>query len=217
MRTLFPQDDDYDLDAVERLTVPGSFAELYILESNSVDHIDSLNIDVEGTENAKCSRESILTASVRSSFWLRRRRPSRLELRSAIGDPTHMQWEPLLLSKGYLFSYFDGLNRFYVRRRGPAATAAFSLFPWDRYATATVRMRTSLPRLISATRLPRNEPWVELLSREIRRLREERERLATAFSRACCCCTCIVADRHSKSLRASETSVAPFTVAPRRN
>jgi hypothetical protein len=28
--------------------------------------------------------------------------------------PSHGKWEPLLLSNNYRFSYFDGLNRYYI-------------------------------------------------------------------------------------------------------
>ncbi len=38
-------------------------------------------------------------------------------------------WEPLLLKKGYEFSYFDGLNRFYVSNKRSALLKAFSSGP----------------------------------------------------------------------------------------
>jgi hypothetical protein len=41
--------------------------------------------------------------------------------------PTHQDWEPLLLEAGYLFAYFDGLNRFYVRGEEPALLEAFQV------------------------------------------------------------------------------------------
>ena len=30
------------------------------------------------------------------------------------GEPCFMEWEPLILAKGYIFAHFDGLNRYYV-------------------------------------------------------------------------------------------------------
>ena len=38
--------------------------------------------------------------------------------------PSHEHWEPLLLAADYLFSFFDGLNRYYVRRGSAVAPAA---------------------------------------------------------------------------------------------
>src|SRR5690606_18837214 len=40
-------------------------------------------------------------------------------------EQAHQQWEPLVLEKGYVFAYFDGLNRFYVSVDRPELLPAF--------------------------------------------------------------------------------------------
>jgi FkbM family methyltransferase len=79
--------------------------------------IDFLSIDVEGLE-----REVLAGGD-----WQRwRPRVVLLEaVRPNTQEPTHQDWEPLLLEAGYLFAYFDGLNRFYVRGEEPALLEAF--------------------------------------------------------------------------------------------
>ena len=36
-------------------------------------------------------------------------------------EPSHAEWEPMLLAAGYVFVWFDGLNRFYVAAEHEAA------------------------------------------------------------------------------------------------
>jgi hypothetical protein len=81
--------------------------------------IDFLSIDVEGLE-----REVLAGGD-----WQRwRPRVVLLEAtRPNTQVPTHQEWEPLLLEAGYLFAYFDGLNRFYVRGEEPALLEAFQV------------------------------------------------------------------------------------------
>lgn len=43
--------------------------------------------------------------------------------------PAHEHWENIVLSAGYLFAYFDGLNRFYVAREHEGLVAALSTPP----------------------------------------------------------------------------------------
>ena len=43
--------------------------------------------------------------------------------------PTHAGWEPALLRSGYLFAWFDGLNRFYVRREDADLLRHFRVQP----------------------------------------------------------------------------------------
>lgn len=70
--------------------------------------IDFLKIDVEGHEKAV----------IEGGDW-NRWRPRILVIESI--EPMssiksiHGEWEPILLNAGYLFSFFDGLNRFYLR------------------------------------------------------------------------------------------------------
>ena len=89
--------------------------------------IDFLSIDVEGFE-----RQVIAGGDWRT--W----RP-RIVLVEATAPneprPTHEAWEPLLLENDYLFAYFDGLNRFYVRAEDRPLAEAFRVPPnvFDRY------------------------------------------------------------------------------------
>lgn len=69
--------------------------------------IDFLKIDVEGHEKAV----------IEGADWSRWR-PRVLVVEATEPNsprPSHQAWEPLLLTAGYLFALFDGLNRFYVR------------------------------------------------------------------------------------------------------
>ena len=87
-----------------------------IFEKHCPGTVDFLKIDVEGFEG-----------ELLKSFDLRRYRPRALVIESTIPatTPTTLSrldeigtwsgWEPAVLSMGYQFAYFDGLNRFYVR------------------------------------------------------------------------------------------------------
>ncbi len=69
--------------------------------------IDFISIDVEGYE------QQVLEGG----DW-RRWRPRVVLVEATRPNttiPTHQLWEPILLRANYLFAYFDGLNRFYVR------------------------------------------------------------------------------------------------------
>ncbi len=50
-------------------------------------------------------------------------------------EPSHQEWEPVLIGLGYTFVYFDGLNRFYVSDKQAALQDAFGLPPnvFDNY------------------------------------------------------------------------------------
>ncbi len=78
-----------------------------ICEEHVNDEIDFLSIDVEG-----CEREVVA-----SGDWTRwRPRVVLVEsTRPMTQQPSHEEWQPVLLNAGYLFAYFDGLNRFFVR------------------------------------------------------------------------------------------------------
>jgi len=78
-----------------------------VCEENVKEEIQFLSIDVEGHEGKV----------IEGAEW-DRWRPRVLIIESTqpmTQIPTHHGWEPLLLEAGYLFAYFDGLNRFYVR------------------------------------------------------------------------------------------------------
>ena len=79
--------------------------------------VDFMSIDVEGYE-----RSVIL-----SNDWSRYR-PRLVLLEATLPGssiPCHMDWEPLLLKADYLFAYFDGLNRFYLRKEDEALMQHF--------------------------------------------------------------------------------------------
>jgi FkbM family methyltransferase len=73
-----------------------------------VREVDFLKVDVEGHEG-----------DVLAGLDWSRVRPRILVVeatRPMTQEPTFASWEPLVLRHGYLFAWFDGLNRFYVRR-----------------------------------------------------------------------------------------------------
>jgi FkbM family methyltransferase len=83
--------------------------------------IDFLKIDVEGWERQV----------IAGNDW-RRFRP-RIVLVEATRpnspEPAWADWEPILLANDYLFVWFDGLNRFYVRREDAPLKAHFTVPP----------------------------------------------------------------------------------------
>jgi FkbM family methyltransferase len=72
-----------------------------------INTIDFLKIDVEGSEAEILSATSFETVRPRI-LVVEATRPSSPE-------PNWQRWEPGLIKKGYLWVWFDGLNRFYVR------------------------------------------------------------------------------------------------------
>jgi FkbM family methyltransferase len=70
--------------------------------------IDFLSVDVEGAERA-------VLLGMDFARW----RPRVVVVEATLprtNIPTHSEWEKILLSAGYEFGLFDGINRFYVRR-----------------------------------------------------------------------------------------------------
>lgn len=51
-------------------------------------------------------------------------------------EPNHQDWEPILLSQGFCFAYFDGLNRFYVANEHSELIATLAVPPniFDNFA-----------------------------------------------------------------------------------
>ena len=96
-----------------------------LCETHRVQEIDFLKVDVEGAE-----REVLAGAD-----WRRFRPKVVLVEAVAPGDmaPAHEAWEPILLGNGYLFAFFDGLNRFYVAEEAAALKERFpeKPAPWD--------------------------------------------------------------------------------------
>jgi FkbM family methyltransferase len=80
--------------------------------------VDFLKVDVEGFEG-----------EVLASADLRTFRPRIIVVEATLPESTelsHQSWEPLLLDAGYVFTLFDGLNRFYARSDEPELAARLS-------------------------------------------------------------------------------------------
>ncbi|AIC12771.1 FkbM family methyltransferase [Xylella fastidiosa] len=80
-----------------------------------------LKIDVEGSE-ARVLRSWVASPVRPWVVVVEATRPMTVE-------STHTQWEAAVLGKGYVFAYFDGLNRFYVSERHPELLAGFACPP----------------------------------------------------------------------------------------
>ncbi|KZD20653.1 FkbM family methyltransferase [Tardiphaga robiniae] len=83
--------------------------------------IDFLKIDVEGWE-----------LEVLKGLDLRRFRPTVILAEATVPQTrveSHAEWEPLLLSAGYVFVYFDGVNRFYLANEHVGLRHHFSIPP----------------------------------------------------------------------------------------
>lgn len=79
-----------------------------ILENHSLDEITFLKIDVEGME------KEVLEGVDLSKF-----KPKLIiieSIRPFSHKPTHEDWEHMLLKQGYLFMYFDSINRYYLHK-----------------------------------------------------------------------------------------------------
>ncbi len=77
-----------------------------ICEEHGVEGYEFLKIDVEGHEHA-----------VLSGAELTRHRPKLLLVESTEPESpreVHHLWEPIVIEAGYIFAFFDGLNRYYV-------------------------------------------------------------------------------------------------------
>ena len=103
-----------------------------ILAQHAPSRIDFLSIDVEGHE-----REVLL-----GNDW-GRFRPRVVLVEATLPAtqvPCHDRWEDVLVSAGYLFAYFDGLNRFYVRSEDAPLLERFAAPPnvFDGFVPAEV-------------------------------------------------------------------------------
>ncbi|WP_150287589.1 FkbM family methyltransferase [Rhabdaerophilum calidifontis] len=110
-----------DYSSEEKDVVPLS----RLIDEAGLDRIDFLKIDVEGAE-----------AEVLAGIDWARHRPSVLcieAIRPGSGQPSHDEWEPLLLAARFEFAFSDGLNRFYVAAEESALAARFPRepLPWD--------------------------------------------------------------------------------------
>jgi FkbM family methyltransferase len=93
---------DGALRPIERVM---SFPLQVLLDKHDITEVDFLKIDVEGSEL------QVIASIDFSRFRARCILVEATEPGTRI--PSHQDWEPLLLSAGYVFALFDGLNRFY--------------------------------------------------------------------------------------------------------
>lgn len=83
--------------------------------------IDFLKVDTEGTE----------FRVLKGGDW-QRFRPRIVIIEATLPNSavtSYTDWEPFILEQGYLFAYFDGLNRFYIRQEEPELLGHFSCPP----------------------------------------------------------------------------------------
>jgi FkbM family methyltransferase len=105
-------------------------------------HIDFLKIDVEGWER-----------DVLDSIDLSVHRPTVILVEATMpstSTPNFMDWEPILTSQGFIFTYFDGLNRFYIDETRQTLKSHFLVPPnvFDGYTPAEiVRLRYEAEQL----------------------------------------------------------------------
>ncbi|HEY0188614.1 MAG TPA: FkbM family methyltransferase [Cellulomonas sp.] len=161
--------------------------------------IHFLVMDTEGAES-----------SVLSGLDLRRFRPWVLCIESTAPNsvtPTHESWEPGVLAAGYVFCLFDGLSRFYVAEEHAAQLGDALRYPacvldgyrtWhlaaaqDRIAHLeqvrleviqdTLRWRTAALSRWAESLVPRHEPEVPELQRQLAVLHHEHEHTAAALA-----------------------------------
>lgn len=118
--------------------------------------IDFMKVDVEGSE------KEVLASGDWDIF-----RPRIVLVEAVTPDtfaPSWAAWEYLLLEKDYAFTYFDGLNRFYVRKEDESLRPHFELPPnvLDRFEThEVVRLRKNqFPCRRTPPVHPRRSLWV---------------------------------------------------------
>ncbi len=127
-------------------TVPAvTLAEL--CDRHAAGPVDFLKIDVEGAE-----RDVLAGAD----FGRHRPRVVVVEA-TAVGKPaaSHAAWEPLLLAADYLFAFFDGLNRYYVRAEDAALVPVLAVptNPFDDYVPYDLVSRAEHAEATAADRL----------------------------------------------------------------
>ncbi|MEW6765798.1 MAG: FkbM family methyltransferase [Pseudomonadota bacterium] len=106
--------------------------------------IHFLKVDVEGLEEA----------TIRGNDW-NQNRPWIVLIEATLPMSqveSHQAWEPLLLESGYLFSYADGLNRFYIAEEHGDLLPAFKYPPnvFDDFVMATQAEATAYAEVIEA-------------------------------------------------------------------
>jgi FkbM family methyltransferase len=122
--------------ATRPILVPAiTLDQLLILSCGRV--IDFLKIDAEDMEDEILGSASFVS-----------QRPRIIVAEATLLDsqlPSHQVWEPKLLSKGYKFAWFDGLNRFYVRSEDEWRLELFKVPPciFDNFFNVTIGTRAA--------------------------------------------------------------------------
>jgi len=144
--------------------------------------VDFLKVDVEGAET-----EII----VHAAFTTYRPRIIVVEATKVnCQEPAWDGWEPLLLQRGYLFAYFDGLNRYYLRDEDGWRKDYFQLppcvfdnfvFDQSEHFKRVVEMQRAIAELTAQLDAARVQlASVETARDEMVRLAEDRLDLITA-------------------------------------
>jgi len=93
----------------------------HVFETQGVELVHFLKIDVEGHESA-----------VLRGLSLKDVRPWIIVIEATAPlsqDGTHLEWDPLLTGRGYHYVYFDGLNRYYIADEKPELAERFASPP----------------------------------------------------------------------------------------
>jgi FkbM family methyltransferase len=117
---------------VIKQTVPVRTLTSIFEEHATAQVVDFMSIDVEGHERA------VLTGNDWQRF---RPRVLVIEATETLTEkPTHHLWEEIVRSARYVFAYFDGLNRYYVRVEDAQLLPLFGLPPnvFDEFTPARV-------------------------------------------------------------------------------
>ncbi|MEI6621400.1 MAG: FkbM family methyltransferase [Actinomycetes bacterium] len=136
-----------------------------------IQHVDFMVIDVEGAE------EDVIRSLFETDV-----RPSVLVIEAIdplTHEPAHQEWEQLVLEHGYLFSAFDGLNRFYASERSAELVDILAIPPnvtdnYIRLADMDGAAALAKERAEETRRLAHAQLVTDFLAEEARALRESR-------------------------------------------
>src|SRR5437660_7963760 len=129
--------------------------------------VDFLKVDVEGFER------EVLAGADWSSF-----RPRVVVMEATVpkaDEPSHEDWEPMLLDVGYRFAMFDGLNRFYAHADEPALLQALAI---------PAKVFDDFVPYAWAHRVDQAHQWAHSLEDALTRTRRDRDRQFEHVARA---------------------------------
>ncbi len=181
--SLYPPESDQLPDGfqLERTTVHCKPMWRILEEHAQGLHVDFMTIDVEGAEG-----EVIRSIDFEST------RPTVLVVESVVPltfEPSHEDWESVLIDSGYIFATFDGINRFYVERtyEDLAAVLAYPVSVLDQFRTtedhekeielASLKRQSEVLRRMLDGESEEHRHSLAEIRRERDRLIEENERL----------------------------------------